>query len=97
MPGYVSGTSILGTMYLGGFDSNGYVTKLAPAMSGEVIITQNPDGTHTISFDCMDDAVNPNNFYGSWTGTLNKVDMSSSVSNAKATMYQSVKSKITRK
>lgn len=56
-----------------------------------------PDGTYSISFDCMDDAVNPNNFYGSWTGTLNKVDMSSSVSNAKATMYQSVKSKITRK
>lgn len=78
MPGYVSGTNIMGTMYLGGFDANGYVTKLAPAMSGEVTISKNSDGSYTISFDCMDDAANPHNFYGTWTGKLNMVDQSSS-------------------
>ena len=41
----------MGTMYLGGFDSNGYVTKLAPALSGRVEIAANADNTYTITFD----------------------------------------------
>lgn len=80
MPGYISGPNIMGTMYLGGFDDNGYVTKLAPAMSGEVVIVKNTDGTHTISFDCFDDAINPHKFSGSWTGHLNMVDYSHTTS-----------------
>lgn len=74
IPGYVSGVNIMGTMYLGGFDQNGYVTKLAPAMKGRVEITANEDGTHTIAFDCYDDAETPHNFRGSWTGPIRKVD-----------------------
>ena len=76
MPGYISGQNIMGTMYLGGFDSNGYVTKLAPALSGRVEITANADNTYTITFDCYDDAETPHNFKGSWTGPVRKVDYS---------------------
>lgn len=82
MPGYVSGTNIMGTMYLGGFDTNGYVTKLAPAMEGKVTISKNGDGTYTISFDCMDDAVTPHNFHGTWTGPLNLVNQSTAAASA---------------
>lgn len=74
MPGYISGQNIMGTMYLGGFDANGYVTKMAPALSGRVEIVDNGDGTHTIAFDCYDDAEQPHNFRGTWTGPVNRVD-----------------------
>lgn len=74
--GYLSSGMLGGTIYLGGFDSQGYVTDYAPATSGDLNITNHGDGTYTISFKFIDDI--GNTWDGEWTGELNMSDESSS-------------------
>ena len=59
-------------MYIGGFDSQGYVTQYAPAMSGTMNITNNGDGTYRIVLDFVDDK--GNNWDGEWEGTISLSD-----------------------
>ena len=59
---------VSGTWYVGGFDGQSY-TKQAPAVDGEIRVTNNGDGTYEISFECIDDAEVPHTFSGSWSGT----------------------------
>lgn len=73
--GYMDGTSLGGTMYLGGFDDQGYVTQFAPAMSGTMEITKNSDGTYRFVLDFVDDF--GNNWDGEWEGTVTTSDNSS--------------------
>lgn len=70
--GYMSGSSLGGTMYVGGFNEQGYVTQYAPATSGDMVITNNGDGTYKISFAFVDDR--GYNWDGEWTGTIALTD-----------------------
>ena len=74
--GYMNFTSgqIYGTNYLGGFDNQGYVSEFAPAMSGDLNITNNGDGTYAISFSFIDDL--GYTWDGSWEGRLSLEDQS---------------------
>lgn len=79
--GYKEGYNMFGTWFLGGYDSYGNVSQFAPAKDGTVTVTHNPeDGTYTISLDLYDDDYEPNNFSGSWTGTVTVNDKSASSS-----------------
>lgn len=80
------GLNLYGTWYLGGFDENGSVSQFAPAISGTVTVSRDSDGTYSIDFDLYDDAPNPNNFTGSWTGAVYTQDQSSA--NAPETVMQ---------
>lgn len=69
LPGELNGSNMVsGTWYVGGFDGQSY-TKQAPAVDGEIRVTNNGDGTYEISFECIDDAEVPHTFSGSWSGT----------------------------
>ena len=69
LPGELDGSNMVsGTWYVGGFDGQSY-TKQAPAVDGEIRVTNNGDGTYEISFECIDDAEVPHTFSGSWSGT----------------------------
>ena len=74
IPGYMSGSSLYGTIYFGGLTSDGYVTEFAPAISGPMTITNNGDGTYRIEMDFMDDK--GNNWTGEWEGTIDMQDWS---------------------
>lgn len=63
-----------GTIYVGDFDSEGYVYAYAPAMSGNLDITNNGDGSYTLSFDFIDDRGYA--WDGSWSGTISTADYS---------------------
>lgn len=63
-----------GTIYVGDFDSEGYVYAYAPAMSGNLDITNNGDGSYTLSFDFVDDRGYA--WDGSWSGTISTADYS---------------------
>ena len=63
-----------GTIYVGDFDSEGYVYAYAPAMSGNLDITNNGDGSYTLSFDFVDDQGYA--WDGSWSGTISTADYS---------------------
>lgn len=89
-PGYMSGTSLGGTMYVGGFDADGYVYEYAPAMSGEMSITNNGDGTYYLSFDFIDDKGNA--WDGEWTGTIDlSMAQTASVSSVNANSVRPVR------
>ena len=68
LEGYLTSTSIGGTMFLGGFTADGYVSEFAPATSGDLVITNHGDGTYTFSFEFLDDK--GNTWDGEWTGPM---------------------------
>lgn len=74
LPGYADGNSLGGTMYVGGFDADGYVSEFAPAMSGDLAVTNNGDGTYAISFSFTDDRGNVVD--GEWEGAMAVEDYS---------------------
>lgn len=76
--GYLDGYNMYGTWYIGGYDDYGNVTQFAPAMSGTVTVTHNSGDNYTISLNLYDDAFDPNNFTGTWTGEVSFSDQSSS-------------------
>ena len=69
LPGELSSNNMVsGTWYVGGFNGQSY-TERAPAVDGEIHVTNNGDGTYVIDFECTDDAEVPHTFSGSWSGT----------------------------
>lgn len=73
-PGRMSYTGQLtGTMYYGGYEGE-YVTEFAPAVSGDLVIDANVDGTYSVSFSFYDDKDNV--WDGEWTGIIETVDAS---------------------
>ena len=72
--GYNNNGSLGGTMFLGGFTADGYVSEFAPAMSGDLVITNHGDGTYTFSFEFLDDF--GHTWDGEWTGSLSTTDYS---------------------
>lgn len=70
--GYMSGSGLGGTMYLGGYTESG-VTSYAPATSGDLYIENHGDGTYTFSFSFLDDK--GFTWDGEWTG---RIDFSNS-------------------
>ncbi|HIZ87683.1 MAG TPA: hypothetical protein IAC03_05930 [Candidatus Coprenecus pullistercoris] len=70
--------SLVGTMYFGDYDyMPGYgefVNAYAPAVSGDLQITDNGDGTYGIVFDFVDDK--GNSWDGEWSGELEMRDAS---------------------
>lgn len=68
---YVRGSSdtysVYGTVYVGKFE-DGYPTAFAPAMSGDLVITNNGDGTYVFEFGFKDDRGYV--WDGSWSGTV---------------------------
>lgn len=73
--GYQVGSDMYSTWYLGDFDNSGRVSEFAPAVDGTITVTQNSNGTYTITFDVYDDAGQPNRIYGSWTGDVSMSDV----------------------
>lgn len=57
-----------GTMYYGDFDTYGNAASYAPAISGEMKITNHEDNSYTISLNMYDDF--GNNWTGEWTGEI---------------------------
>lgn len=57
-----------GTRYVGSWD-NGYVDICAPAIDGELVVTNHGDGTYTFQFEFIDDR--GNTWDGEWTGAVN--------------------------
>lgn len=72
MTGFMDGGYLFGTNYVGGFTSDGYVTEFAPAISGDLNITNNNDGTYVISFSFVDDL--GNTWDGEWEGEIQLED-----------------------
>ena len=71
IPGYVEDGYIYGTSYVHyrSMDSEGAsVDGLAPAVDGDIMVTNNGDGTYDISFECTDDIGNV--WSGSWSGEV---------------------------
>lgn len=60
-------------MYYGGYEGE-YVTEYAPAVSGDLVIGANADGTYSVSFSFYDDKDNV--WDGEWTGVIETVDLS---------------------
>lgn len=82
---WVTGHSIIridgmeGTGYVGNFTSDGLACEIAPAIDGEIVITENQDGTFTIEMkDLIDDHEPAFTFGGTWTGRLEFVQGSDS-------------------
>ena len=74
VPGYrTSGgmNLINGTYYTGAYE-DGYVSVAAPAVSGDLNITNHGDGTYTLSF-AFDDGMG-HTWDGEWTGSLGFMD-----------------------
>lgn len=66
--GYLESSYLMGTNYMKR-DGGGYLAGYAPAMDGDLNITNNGDNTYTISFAFTDDLGHV--WDGEWTGTLN--------------------------
>lgn len=74
VPGYrTSGgmNLINGTYYTGGYE-DGYISIAAPAVSGDLNITNHGDGTYTLSFAFSDGM--GHTWDGEWTGSLGFMD-----------------------
>ena len=67
-------------MLSGKFDGEGNAQAVAPAVSGDLNITNNGDGTYDFSFAFMDDC--GNTWDGHWTGALQMTDYSGAPSAA---------------
>lgn len=63
-----------GTMYVGNFDEEGIPGSYAPAITGDLVIVNNGDGTYDISFKFGDDS--GNTWDGSWSGKMDMSDKS---------------------
>lgn len=77
IPGYQSevGQGVLsGTYYVGAYEA-GYISHCAPAVSGDLNITNHGDGTYDISFSFLDDL--GHTWDGEWSGELSFLDFSS--------------------
>lgn len=89
--GTKSGTSLGGTLYMSGYNAEGYVTEFAPATEGDLVIVNNGDGTYQITFSFLDDL--GHTWDGTWSGsiTADNYDFSSQASskttNAKAKFH----------
>lgn len=92
LQGYLSGSNLGGTMYIGGFTEEGYVSAFAPATSGDMIITNNGDGTYTFAFSFVDDL--GYNWDGEWTGSI-AIEDGSSASQANRTCLTTPKARTT--
>lgn len=68
MKGAVVDRQLLGTAYMGNFNEDGRPTSYAPAVSGDMNITNNGDGTYHIWFEFLDDK--GNTWDGDWSGPL---------------------------
>ena len=55
---------------MGDFNENGNPTSYAPAVSGDLNITNNGDGTYHISFEFLDDK--GNTWDGEWSGSFDE-------------------------
>ena len=73
LTGFESGGYLYGTLYLD-YVSEG-IAGCAPAISGDLNITNNSDGTYELSFSHMDDL--GHTWSGSWAGTISTTDGSS--------------------
>ena len=74
VPGYRPTTgmnNIRGTYYTGGYE-DGYISIAAPAVSGDLNITNHGDGTYTLSFAFSDGM--GHTWDGEWTGSLGFMD-----------------------
>ena len=89
-PGYRSSGSLYGSWYVG-VGSDGYAESQAPAVSGDIDIVNNGDGTYDFTFNCEDGF--GNTWSGSWSGSIDEMnDYSSSMYSASsATSRSSVK------
>lgn len=66
--GFLSNGFLSGTGYMGGFDGMGHASELAPATSGDLVVTAHGDGTYTLEFSFLDDK--GNTWDGEWTGVI---------------------------
>lgn len=70
IPGYQNSTGqgiLSGTYYVGAWEG-GYISHCAPAVSGDLNITNHGDGTYDISFSFLDDL--GHTWDGEWSGKL---------------------------
>ena len=92
LPGYLSSTTIYGTNYI--HFSGQSIDSYTPAVGGTIEIVNNGDGTYEMIFAC--EADHGNVWSGTWTGTLNISDQSTTYSTKSATAsrhgYYTVKS-----
>ena len=72
-------------MFLGGFDAQGYVSEFAPAMDGDLEVTNHGDGTYTLKFSFLDDL--GHTWDGEWTGAISFTDAGSSMYSTQARTY----------
>lgn len=72
LQGYISSDGYHGTWYTGGFTDDGNNTEQAPAISGPINITNNGDGTYSISFSLTDDK--GYTWSGEWSGEITTSD-----------------------
>ena len=56
---------------MGDFNENGNPTSYAPAVSGDMNITNNGDGTYHIQFEFLDDK--GNTWDGEWSGSFSEM------------------------
>lgn len=75
LKGQVVDGQLIGTAYMGDFNENGNATSYAPAVSGDLNITNNGDGTYHIQFEFLDDK--GNTWDGDWTGSFTELSTSS--------------------
>lgn len=68
--------SLSGTIYLGGRDDKGYYVEYAPAMSGDLDIVNNGDGTYEFTFSFLDDK--GHTWSGHWSGNVRTLDYTTS-------------------
>lgn len=71
LKGQVIDGTLLGTAYMGDFNENGNPTSYAPAVSGDMNITNNGDGTYHIQFEFLDDK--GNTWDGEWSGSFSEM------------------------
>lgn len=74
-PGYLDDDSIVPTGYVH-YATEGYCDGYASAVSGDINITNNGDGTYDVSVACYD--VDGNEMSGNWSGAIATSDVSSS-------------------
>lgn len=66
--GYKSGTTLGGTLFMSGYNEEGYVNQFAPATEGDLVIVNNGDGTYQLTFSFLDDL--GHTWDGTWSGTI---------------------------
>lgn len=64
----VNGTTLGGTLFMSGYNEEGYVNQFAPATEGDQVIVNNGDGTYQLTFSFLDDL--GHTWDGTWSGTI---------------------------